>query len=480
MFKNSVQKYNLKEIAPYIFIFLIGFLVFVKPFESGDEIWNYNFARNILQGNIPYRDFSIVQTPLSCYISAAFMYFLGDGLLIFRLVTYLLFVSIAALLFHLIRNVTKNVGVAFFSTLLVISAHFISFIYNYNYLTVLVLLIIFELEYEEMHREKKSFTINLIIGSMVGIIILIKQNTGAIIFLANCIICMRHYVKKPDSKSVYIVRVLCSFFPFIVYIIYLLLNGALNDFFEYAISGIATFTHRFSLLDFCSQATFFVPYLVLVIVFYTMVGVKISKGKVNDYQFSVLMFSLAWSSVIYPLADASHVILLLFTAVPTFLAYYSLGNLKWKEIPVAIILCYFTLFFMITISRPIDAKFNISKLENYQGVIIDERIEAAITTVDDYITKKQQEGYKVRIADVSSAAYKIPLNEYEKNWDMLLVGNLGLNNVNDLLKTEQPTLYLVWKDDSNYGMQDHYELIDYIKNNYKCIDQIAGFNVYAS
>lgn len=457
----------------------MGLLVFIKPFESGDEIWNFNFARNVLHGNIPYKDFSIVQTPLSCYISAALMYFLGDGLLAFRFVTFLLFIGISFMLFRLVKNATKNVGVAFLAMLFVMSVHFISFIYNYNYLTALVLLIIFDLECKEMNHTRNNHTINIIIGLLVGIIILIKQNTGAIICIANCIICLRHCVRKPESKKIYIIRMICSLIPFMLYICYLLLLGSFNEFIEYAVSGITKFTHRFTLLDFCSQATFFVQFFALVIVIYIMIGVKILKCGINDSQFSVLLFSLAWFSVIYPLADAIHVILLLITAVPTFMMYYSLENMRWKEIPITAILSISTLFFLITISRPINAQFNVSELDNYQGVIIDQRIEAAITMVDDYILSKQEEGYNVRIADVSSAAYRIPLNEYEKNWDMLLVGNLGSNTVDDLMKSDQPTLYLVLKDDSNYGMQDHYELINHIKNNYKCVDQIAGFNVYA-
>lgn len=97
MEKNKIQKLNFKKLSPYIFILLTGLFVFIKPIGSGDELWNYNFARNIVQGNIPYKDFSIVQTPLSCYLSAGFMLLLGDGLFTFRFVTYLLFVCTAFL-----------------------------------------------------------------------------------------------------------------------------------------------------------------------------------------------------------------------------------------------------------------------------------------------------------------------------------------------------------------------------------------------
>lgn len=470
------QKCNFKRFLPYIFILLTGFIVFLKPLGSGDELWNYNFARNIVQGNIPYRDFSIVQTPLSCYISAIFMFILGDSLFTFRVITYLLFIVLALLVFDLCKKSTNSVGVAICATAFVTSAHFLPFIYNYNYLTALLLLLIFEMEI----KEKDKLVVNFVIGLMVGLIPLIKQNTGIIICFANVIICLRHCVKKPNLKKVYFLRVLSSFIPFIIYVIYLLSVGVFNDFMEYAILGISTFTHRYTLLDFCKECSFFVPYLIIIILAYIMIGRKIYKTKISDYQFSTLVFSIAWSSIIYPLADTSHILLVLFTIVPTFTAFYSFKRLRRKEVVVATVVSIFIFYLLLIVSLPIEAKFNISKLENCQGMIIDEEVEFIIKTVDKYILQKEKEGYKVRIADTSAAAYKIPLNKYEKNWDMLLVGNLGLNNVQNLLKSDKPTLYLVSKDDSVYSLQDYYELINYIKNNYDIVDEVAGFYVYAN
>lgn len=475
MVKKITQKHNFIKYAPYLFILLIGFLVFLKPFGSGDELWNYNFARNIVGGNIPYKDFSIVQTPLSCYVSAAFMLLLGDGLFTFRVVTYILFISMAILIFHLCGQLTRNKTVAFFATLFVMSAHFLTFIYNYNYLTALVILVILDLEI----KESESTGLNLVIGFLVGITILIKQNTGAFICIANFLICLRHCVKKPESKMVYVGRTIVSVVPFCMYAIYLWLCGAITDFYDYAIAGISTFTHRFTLLDFFVESSFFVPYALLIVIMYVMSIKKIIR-KGTDFQISALLFSIAWTSIIYPLADASHVLLVLFSVVPLFMACYSFEYIKKKEIVYASILCVSTMFFLLTMSLPITAKFHLSDLNNYNGLIMEKETEDAIIIVDSYIEQKQKEGYKVRIADVSAAAYRIPLNEYEKNWDMLLVGNIGSATVEDLIQSDQPTLYLVMKDDSNYKLQDHYELIDYIKKHYSCVDQIAGFNVYAN
>ena len=95
-----------------------------------------------------------------------------------------------------------------------------------------------------------------------------------------------------------------------------------------------------------------------------------------------------------------------------------------------------------------------------------------------YIEEKKEQGYMVRVADDSAIAYKIPLDDYEKNWDMLLVGNVGTNTVEDLLKSSEECVYLVNKNTENLGGQNHFEIIEFIKSNYVKVDEVMVFDVY--
>lgn len=466
----------IKKYLPYIAILLMGVLVFLKPLGNGDELWNYNFAKNITQGNIPYRDFSIVQTPLSSYISACFLWLLGDGLFVFRIVAYLLFVGLAFLVFDLCKKATKSVGVAVCLTAFVMSSHFLYFIYNYNYLTAFVLLIIFELEQKKKYR----FYIDVLIGLLVGITILIKQNTGAFIWLANIVICSRSLIQKSNCKWSNYFRMGASIVPILVYFIYLFFSGALYDFIDYAVIGISTFTHRYTLVDYFVDSSFFVPHLILIWALYILMSIKFIKNKLTDYQFSVMAFSIALASVSYPLSDVHHVLLVLFPLVPAFFSFYSYENIRRKEVLYSATLSYFIILLAVTFRMSFNVGFNYSELNNYQGLLIDQRVEKMIGQIDDYIIEKEKEGYTVRIADTNAAVIKIPLDTYEKNWDMLLVGNLGSNSVYELLQSDKPVLYLVRNTEIVYGLQDHYELISFIKDNYKKVDEIVGFDVYAS
>jgi hypothetical protein len=119
-----------------------------------------------------------------------------------------------------------------------------------------------------------------------------------------------------------------------------------------------------------------------------------------------------------------------------------------------------------------------SALPNYEYIVVRKDVENAIQTISDYMAEKEQEGYRVRVANDSAAAYRIPLNTYEKNWDMLLVGNVGTNSVSDLLESSEKCLYLVYKHNEVLGAQNHFEVIEYIENNYAKVGEILSFDIY--
>lgn len=51
-----------------IMMLLFAATVLIRNLANLDEIWNFNFARNIANGLIPYKDFNMLQTPLLPFI----------------------------------------------------------------------------------------------------------------------------------------------------------------------------------------------------------------------------------------------------------------------------------------------------------------------------------------------------------------------------------------------------------------------------
>ena len=415
-----------------------------------------------------------MQMPLSCYLSGFFLWLFGDGLFTFRVLTAVLFALTALLMWYLCSELTQDTGLALAGTTYTMGIHLCFFIYNYNYLTALFLLIVLLLEMKAEEGPRK----HIAVGLLVGCALVNKQNTGLFIWLANVIICWRGFTKGHICKRDALLRVAASILPILVYFIYMVWAGILPDFIEYAVLGIATFSHRYTPLQLLQDDVLFGPCFLLIIVMLGMMGIKSIREDLPHFQFSAFLFSMAWTSVMYPLADASHVILVFIPLIPAFLSCFQLRSPKFKQIiyGIAVVVCM--VFSVYIVDWAAGIQFHVSDLPNYSGVLFAEQYERQVKSVGAYIDEKEAEGYRVLIADKSAAAYMIPQDKYEKNWDMLLVGNLGLSTVQKLLETDQPTIYLVYRENPTYGLQDHYELIDYIRENYTILETVDVFDAY--
>ena len=75
--KEGIRKIGKNGLIFLILLIIIAPIILTKEIGDLDELWNYNFARNVFDGLIPYRDFNMVQTPMLPIIASI-------GLKIFR------------------------------------------------------------------------------------------------------------------------------------------------------------------------------------------------------------------------------------------------------------------------------------------------------------------------------------------------------------------------------------------------------------
>ena len=76
------MKEKLKNIGLFLgLVIIVSGNVFIQELANLDEMWVYNFARCILDGLLPYKDFSIIITPLFPIISAIFLKIFGKRIL---------------------------------------------------------------------------------------------------------------------------------------------------------------------------------------------------------------------------------------------------------------------------------------------------------------------------------------------------------------------------------------------------------------
>ena len=464
-----------KQIIPYIIICALSLIVFFVPFGNADELWNYNFARNISMGLLPYKDFSIVQTPLSAYFASVFIIIFGPGLISVRVLGYFLFAAISCLSFRLFRD-HQNLPVSCVAIMFSMSLLILPYIYNYNYLSAFLILLIIKLEGD---TKLKNVVLDTVIGIIVGLLPLVKQSTGAVLFAGNIVVCVIFLIQRRKTIKEIAIRLSLSVLPGLFYLAVLILTGSFSSFYEYAIKGIKTFVHRYSPIDLFVEAPAFGVILLILVSFIILILTKAIRYRkeLTNQQISSIIMSFAWCSIAFPLCDGHHVLCIAIPVVPTLLLFYPNKKTKSVENYVCVFVSSFVAAIALIYMVPIGQNYHFSTIHNYECILISESYEKPIVEIDNYILKKEQEGYHIRIADLSAAAIKIPLDEYEKNWDMLLVGNLGENTVDMLLIDEIPTLYLVAPGEHN-GLQEHRELIDYIESNYRVVDHIGWFDVY--
>ena len=105
-----------------------------------------------------------------------------------------------------------------------------------------------------------------------------------------------------------------------------------------------------------------------------------------------------------------------------------------------------------------------------------------INEVGNYILEKEKEGYKVYILDFTAAMYMIPLNKYNKNFDMFMKGNFGINGetglISDLNNAKENTVVLILQNKYGMNWQTPLSVVNYIRDKWKLVDQVSKFDVY--
>ena len=74
----------------------------------------------------------------------------------------------------------------------------------------------------------------------------------------------------------------------------------------------------------------------------------------------------------------------------------------------------------------------------------------------------------------------IPINRYNKDYDMFCIGNLGSNGEDgqiEKIKSED-ALYMIMSDDSNLNWQNPNKVRAYIKDNMELVEKVGVFDVY--
>lgn len=153
-----------KDILIILFIFITIFsIIIIKPISDLDEIWNYNTARAVSEGLIPYRDISMITTPLLPMVTALFLKIIANEVIVSRILAALLWTGILYTTYKIFNHLIKEENAILICVGLMGIICRDIYCIDYNVTVLFIALIVFYQELKNINNEqcdiKKDFLI---------------------------------------------------------------------------------------------------------------------------------------------------------------------------------------------------------------------------------------------------------------------------------------------------------------------------------
>ena len=494
--------------AVSLVLFLVARLT--APATDLDEVWNYNTANAFAMGLIPYKQVSMITTPLLPMINSIFLKIVFNGIITYRVLMGIVFALIVLFIYLIIRELSSKKLLSYICAFFIGTLLIKKFLLDYNYLFLLISLVIAFLEIRDIKKnENFNFNHNLCVGFLTGLAFLTKQTIG-ILLIFVMIFEVFIYMKKSGfdlkfNKFIKLigVRILGMMVPIIIFLIYLGITGAFNDFINYAIKGVREFSNNvpyYRLFDSNDKVVSIISRLFIIVyipLFITFILECVKNKKMKDELMNIYVLaicSIPVIAIIYPISDDFHLIVASVFAliVVAYLLIFLLNEIdKFVKIDAFYkkLLLIGLLFIIILISfknaiieRNLNIKENVLvPLKHYEGIYVPKYLSNRISDVTDKVRSYSNSGRESIIIDAEAAIYDIVLNKYKKNYDMLLIGNIGERGVEKIIneiKDSHNVYYFVKNPQYALNWQLPEDIIDYIRNNLKYHETVSVLDVY--
>lgn len=502
-----------KDFILFIFIAVMVFsIIAINLISNLDEIWNYNTARAITQNLIPYKDISMITTPLLPMITALFLKLIANEVIVSRVLASVLWGGVLFSIFKILKLLIKEENTCLIIIALLGLLFRDCYCIDYNILSLMFSLIILYIELKNI--DKPHFENNktdFLIGILAGLTVCTKQSIGAIlaiIVVGYKIIFVQNKKEFIEYLKTAFKRIIGILIPMILVFIYLIATNSLQDFINYAVLGISTFSNKIPYAQLMNNdkkeiqiLSRIMPFILLAMAVLTIVLQNKKKkeniGNIDNKILTILIYSLSTIIIMYPISDEIH---FLIASTITFigLAYilYLLGiaiynkiNLQSKKkiykitsLLISIILIAFIAVRGIeNITEYIKQEKN-ETIEHYKNIQISEYLQERINEIDNFILEQEKENKKVYILDAEAAIYMIPINNYNKDYDMFLKGNIGKDGqegqIQKIKQKETNEIILIRKRNLQSNWQTPTEVVNYVRENLEFMGEVSIYEVY--
>ena len=430
---------NLKTILLGIVMLILTVLYtyYFRPIVD-DELYNYGFGFNIINGLIPYKDFSMIIPPLFSYIVAFILKIFGSKLIVYHFI-------LASIILLILFISYKSIGIK------ACVIYLLLLIYPYIGYNTFSLGLFFILLYL---NDKKQKNLDIIEPVLISLMFLTKQ-TLLLLVIPSLIFSKN----KKKTISVYLVFILG-------YLIYLVTNGTVLEFFNYCLFGLFDFANKNS-----------TSLGILSIIELLIIGVLIYlsfRTKRKD-----IIFCLIFQIMALPIINYVHFTISFIPVVYLFLKEY-------KNNYLAILIFSFTLAIFIFFNLLVRLGNGSIVLNNFNK---DNFMEGrtVYSTTNSYIDNallyiEQYEDYTPYIfgsfAYLMKLNYEIPINKY----DIINNGNMGYNGAKIYIEEidnyckENKCMFIMndFEESVSITIQTNMDILKYVQNNYR---KVYGSNI---
>ena len=437
-----MKKYREDILVFVFFVITTSAIILTRNLNNLDEVWIFNTARNIANGLLPYKDFNLVTTPGLPIFCGMILKIFGTEMFIMRIMAIITNSFIMFIIYKILKTFKIKKEFSLLISIIIMKLLIESMCIDYNFIILLIALITLYIELKTYKKSNNIFEYNLrkeiLLGILAGLSITMKQTTGicfVIAFIGYKLLAVRN---KEDLKlflKIAVTRFLVCMLPVIILLIYLLCNNIMNEFIDYAILGIKDFSNSISYLNLLKGKLSILAILVPITI---IISLYISIRKNNQIITILFAYSVSTIVVVYPISDNVH--FLIAGTITIITGIYLLKELyenKFKGILEksiiiwienfikALIIILILIMVGVSIYRLINYTINFKEyknLENFKYIPVSKELEEHIIKVDKYLEEQQNDVY---IVDARAAIYMIPINRYNKNYDMFLKGNIG-------------------------------------------------------
>ena len=436
-------------------------------------------------GLMPYKDFNIIQGPLVPSICAIFLKIFGQEMIVTRFLAIILDSAILILAYIIMDKLEIKDYCKYFILLILFIIMQTYFTLDYNWATLLLVLIITCIEINKNASWKKE----LYLGILAGVAFTIKQSTGIIIILAVLgwkILEVRNIAEFKEYIKILFMRILGMFIVLSMFFLILIKIKAFSDYIDYCILGIKTFTNKISYFDRLIKNSDILFKILSISPLFIYIILGYEYIKTNKKEFLILFtYGIAEMSVVYPISDESHFVL---GIVPTLISIGYLLNILTKKINEKVekslyiflnaMICVFCISYLIYGIDAYKSQNTNMKLEHFKYLPMDKESILDIQQIEDFIVSNDR---KVYILDATSALYMIPINRYNKDFDLFMKGNLGSKGEDgqiERIKKEENKLILIKNKKYKRNWQNPEKVRDFIVNNMNKVGEIGVFDIY--